>query len=273
MRLQTVPTDVGAREGQRRGCQEDKRDLKDIECFNCHQKGHYVSNCSSNVLFCREKLPGKVGEQTRTGTELTRKGSVEGRAVDNILLDTGCLRTLVHQEWVSRGRMLDGEAVAIRCAHEDTVLYLVALLQVVVGTRTMEVRAAVSETLPVDVLLENDVPELSCCIQTPVLMPWLSRHELTGVRCSLRRWTCTCQKEQELGAIYQHWVWTKSKSGCPALMMISLAEDVLEPGNPELRKEQNDMPMPRTWQKMMTWLWLMSSQKRTRTLLTSLLCN
>ena len=46
--------------------------------------------------------------------------------------------------------MLDGEAVAIRCAHGDTILHPVALLQVVVGTRTMEVRPAVSETLPVD---------------------------------------------------------------------------------------------------------------------------
>ena len=143
-----------------------KRDFKDIECFNCHQKGHYASNCPSNALFCREKLPGKVGEPTRTGTELTRKGSVEGRAVDNILLDTGCSRTLVHQEWVPRDRMLDREAVAIHCAHGDTVLYLVALLQVVVGTRTMEVRAAVSETLPVDVLLGTDVPELPELLRT-----------------------------------------------------------------------------------------------------------
>ena len=64
-----------------------KRDLKDIECFNCHQKGHYASNCPSNALFCREKLPGLVGEKTGTSTELTRKGSVKERAVDTILLD------------------------------------------------------------------------------------------------------------------------------------------------------------------------------------------
>ena len=47
-----------------------------------------------------EKLPGKVAEPTMTGTELTRKGSVEGRAVDNTFLDTGCSRMLMHQEWV-----------------------------------------------------------------------------------------------------------------------------------------------------------------------------
>ena len=101
-----------------------------------------------------------------TGTELTRKGSVEGRAVDNTFLDTGCSRMLMHQEWVPRDRMLDGEAVTIRCAHGATVLYPVALLQVVVGTRTMEVRTAVSKTLPVDVLLETDVPELPELLRT-----------------------------------------------------------------------------------------------------------
>ena len=33
-----------------------RKDLKDIECYNCHQKGHYSSNCPSNALF-REKSP------------------------------------------------------------------------------------------------------------------------------------------------------------------------------------------------------------------------
>ena len=177
-----------------------KRDLKDIECFNCHQKGHYASNCPSNALFCREKLPGKVGEQTRTGTELTRKGSVEGKAVNNILLDTGCSRTLVHQELVPRSKMLDGEAVAIRCAHGDTVLYPVALLQVVVGTRTMEVRAAVSETLPVDVLLGTDVPELPELLRTDFSADAMAVMTRAQRRQMLTEEEETRQKEQESGA-------------------------------------------------------------------------
>ena len=61
--------------------------------------------------------------------------------------------------------MLGREAVAICCVHGDTVLYPVALLQVVVGMRTMEVRAAVSKTL-MDILLGTDVPELPELLHT-----------------------------------------------------------------------------------------------------------
>ena len=96
----------------------------------------------------------------KQSSELKRGGAVEGTAVDSILLDTGCSRTLVRQELVPRRKMLDGEAVAIRCAHGDTVLYPLALVQMVVDGRDMEVKAAVSENLPMDVLLGTDVPDL-----------------------------------------------------------------------------------------------------------------
>ena len=43
-----------------------------------------------------------------------------GKPVDNILLDTGCSRTLVHQSLVPKEKLLEGEAVAIRCAHGDS---------------------------------------------------------------------------------------------------------------------------------------------------------
>ena len=146
------------------------------------------------------------------------------------------------------------------------VLYPVALLQVVVGTRTMEVRVAIFETLPMDALLGADVPEFpSCCIQTLVLMLWLSWHELRGARYSLRRWALVRRsRSQELPAL----VWTKSMSGWPA-MMISFAKDGPEADNPEFRSMQNDMPMQRTWHKMRTRLWLIYGQKRPRILLTS----
>ena len=95
-----------------------------------------------------------------TQSELRKHGVVEGRHADNILLDTGCSRTLVRKELVPEEKILDGEAVAIRCAHDDTVLYPLAQVEVSVGGQALEVKVAVSDTLPMDVLLGTDVPEL-----------------------------------------------------------------------------------------------------------------
>ena len=107
------------------------KDLKDIECFNCRQKGHYSSNCPDCSLFCVERHVGHRGdtsirerkETTRTMLGNMKPRTVEGHPVKDILIDTGCSRTMVHEKNVPPGKVLQGEAIAIRCVHGDTVLY------------------------------------------------------------------------------------------------------------------------------------------------------
>ena len=203
-----------------------KRDLKNIDCFNCHQKGHYSFNCPSKALFCGVKRAGKWNpgvkrggkwnptqpcvksggkwnptqpgvkrggkwnptqpgvksggkwnptqtgvksggkwnptqtgvksggkwNPTQTGVKsggkwnttqscVKRAGAVEGNSVENILLDTGC------------SKLLEGGAIAIQCVHSDTAS---AQVEVAVGGKSLVVTAAVSETLPMDVLLGTD---------------------------------------------------------------------------------------------------------------------
>jgi hypothetical protein len=65
----------------------------------------------------------------------------------------------VHRRLVSDDRMQDGEAVAIHCAHGDTVLYPLAKISLEVEGRHIEVEATVSGTLPMSVLLGRDVPD------------------------------------------------------------------------------------------------------------------
>jgi len=138
--------------------EKPKRDLKDIECFNCHKKGHYSSNCPHNAMFCRENQINPRGKHEQTG--VSKAGKVEGKAVNNILLDTGCSRTLVHQSLVPREKLLEGEAVAIRCAHGDTVLYPLAQVEMEIDGQSFEIQAAVADRLPMAVLLGTDVPQL-----------------------------------------------------------------------------------------------------------------
>ena len=42
----------------------------------------------------------------------------------DIVLDTGCSRTMVRQDLVAEEKLLEGEAVTIRCAHGDMDLSL-----------------------------------------------------------------------------------------------------------------------------------------------------
>lgn len=60
---------------------------------------------------------------------------MEGSPVDEILLDTACFRTVVHQDLVPASKVKEGEVVAIRCAHGDTVLYPLADVTIEVDGR------------------------------------------------------------------------------------------------------------------------------------------
>ena len=158
--------DLGRDKEHIRQFERPKRDLKYIECFNCHQKGHYSSNCPHNAMYCTER------KANYTGTSIVREwrgvakpgvvkpGFIEGKYVSDILLDTGCSRTLVRQDLVPEKSRLQTEVVAIRCAHGDTVLYPLAQVQVKIDGYCLEVEAAVSDALPTSMLLGTDVPEM-----------------------------------------------------------------------------------------------------------------
>ena len=94
------------------------------------------------------------------GQGLYTPGMVEGTPVESIVLDIGCSRTLVRSNLVPQDKVLEGESVAIRCAHGDTVLYPLALVHREINGHHLDVEAALSETLPMPVLLGTDVPQL-----------------------------------------------------------------------------------------------------------------
>ena len=109
--------------------QQGKR-ASQLKCYNCGGIGHHACQCPSNALFyCGQ------GWQRRQG--LTPHGVVEGQ-VAKIL----------------------PEQVPIRCAHGDTVMYPLANIKVQLGGMAFMVEAAVSEHLPMSILLGMDVPQL-----------------------------------------------------------------------------------------------------------------
>ena len=124
-----------------------------------------VVKCPKNAYYCRSgevealRKPERCYERETKKPDMTRVGRVEGTIVTDIILDTGCDRTLVRRELVPAEKAV-GSEVPIRCAHGDTHMYPIAQLDIELGGSTFTVEAAVTDHLPVSVLLGKDGPEL-----------------------------------------------------------------------------------------------------------------
>ena len=76
------------------------------------------------------------------------------------MLDTGCSRTMVRGNLVPGEKLLEGRCAVVCCAHGDTVVYPMAQICLEVDGHKINTAVAVSNTLPMAVLLSKDVPEL-----------------------------------------------------------------------------------------------------------------
>ena len=115
-------------------------------CYTCYNVGNVATHCPPNVLAVTEKTVDQ---------SMLCSGMIEGQQVDDILLDTGCSRTLVHQWLVPSIKYLP-ERRSIRCAHGDQ---LAEVGMEINGVKfTMEV--AVAGKLPRSVVLGTDAPIL-----------------------------------------------------------------------------------------------------------------
>ena len=75
---------------------------------------------------------------------MARVGLVEGVAVSDIMLDMGCSRTMVPSELVPEDWIIPGEAVTVKCAHGDMVLYPLAVVTLTLEGVTITAKAAVA---------------------------------------------------------------------------------------------------------------------------------
>ena len=113
------------------GGNKSRGEQNNVKCYNCGQQGHISTKCPSAALFCmpeQPKLESRACQSNVRQPSVCRSGQVEGIHVEQIVLDTGCSRTMVRQDLVPESKIIEGDAVTIRCAHGDTVLYPIAQL-------------------------------------------------------------------------------------------------------------------------------------------------
>ena len=126
--------------------------------WGCVEEGEQVGDGSAE---------GVARVQSINGKPINRRGRVEGRLVDDVVLDTGCACTMVRRDLVPREKLVAGATIRLRCAHGDVVTYPLAAVKIEMDGVSLPVTAAVAEKLPVSVLLGTDVPELGKLINQP----------------------------------------------------------------------------------------------------------
>lgn len=124
--------------GREETSQQERGGRDGVRCFNCHRIGHVAAKCPySTTMFC--EVRGRKSEWQHSEwqrSKVSRKGMVEGVAVDDILLDTGSARTLVKRDLVPDLKVGDGE-IAIRCAHGDIATYPLASVRLELGGKSL----------------------------------------------------------------------------------------------------------------------------------------
>lgn len=134
-------------------------DRREPRCYKCGKLAHIAKWCSSRAFY-DEGIPcsGGVGEPKRS-KDIFRSGTVDRSPVTNILLDTGCTSTIVHEKLIPQRRKISGKVV-IHCAHSNEVSYPLTKVQITFDEQTFTLEAGMFHTLFTSILLGTDVPQL-----------------------------------------------------------------------------------------------------------------
>ena len=149
-----VPKEVPPQHGRPQG---------GVKCFNCQQHGHIAAKCPAKAALFNGKQKDQVGGaalgEIPSEPPITAKGTVASTPVNDILLDTGAAKSMLHTR-VVLNESLTGEKMVIRCAHGDSREYPLARVTVEVAGKSHTLLGAVSDTLLASVLLGRDMPNL-----------------------------------------------------------------------------------------------------------------
>ena len=137
------------------------QDRSSVRCFKCDKTGHIARNCPEAAHFCGGGAKQKHSRRGKVSRRCSfyREGTVDGKVVSDILLDTGCSHTLISKDLVPDDRLLD-RTIEIQCAHGDCVEYPLAEVEITIDGKNFEMLAGVAERLPAAMLLGEDVPGL-----------------------------------------------------------------------------------------------------------------
>ncbi|KAL5516201.1 hypothetical protein EMCRGX_G001479 [Ephydatia muelleri] len=145
----------------------EKRDWTKVECFNSGKRGRGSRYCPNNALFCAGHGRKKLEK------EMQRSGVVNGQ------------------------KLLEGDGVVLRCVHGDAAVYPLCKVRIELEGHSIQVVAAVSETLPTSVLLGTDARELGDLLGMKMPQGTLSPVEQQAYVTTRARGAAEASRERE----------------------------------------------------------------------------
>ena len=140
----------------------------DKRCYSCGRWGHLSYSCPNKRVT--ELKEGQNWKGLFAGAcedvawnedsqKYLKRGTVDGKPVQ-MLVDTGCDRTIISARVVKTGKLDPGNKVPVLCVHGDTCSYPTARVKLTSGSWVRDAEVAVAPNLPVAVLLGRDLYEV-----------------------------------------------------------------------------------------------------------------
>ena len=148
-------------------------------CRNCNKEGHTERNCYK---------PRRTGYLSKRNDRCPYKdfiipGQIEGQNVE-MVLDSGCDMTLVHQDLVDPKKINHRERTHLRCIHDHHSDYPTAEVIVEINGEPFQVVVGVSKDLPRHALLGKDFPTFYDLLNK--VQP-VAQHSLVVTRAQAKR--------------------------------------------------------------------------------------
>eukprot|EP00731_Ephydatia_muelleri_P007947 Em0004g285a len=95
---------------------EESQRSRGIQCYHCKKQGHMSWECPEKSMVCKERMDWR----RKGGKPMYKTGKVEGQKVTDILLDTGCSRTMVRRNLVAIEKVIVLEGSRQSPVHMET---------------------------------------------------------------------------------------------------------------------------------------------------------
>ncbi|KAM4562630.1 uncharacterized protein PAE49_011040 [Odontesthes bonariensis] len=147
------------------------------DCWRCGRPGHFRRECPLMEVGQVIRVVGPAAPSAGPGGTYSVPGRIQG-GTHQAMVDSGCMQSMIHQNLIRPGALIEASWVDIKCVHGDIHRYPVVSVEILYKGKKHSVKAAVSSRLVHPLILGTDWPGFDKLVGQCVGV----RSRLTGTR-------------------------------------------------------------------------------------------